>query len=478
MKFNKTWTKRALIGGLLAFAGTFSACDKDDDQSNNGNNNNNDDNSGKTVTVKDDGSGTGTTTWTSDKTYILDGFVFVNEGQTLTIEPGTVIKGKPGTGSDASALIVARGGKIKAQGKPTNPIIFTAEADDVSDPTDIGPKTRGLWGGVIILGKAGLNSQPGETQVEGIPTSETRGLYGGNQDDHDAGVFKYVSIRHGGSNIGAGNEINGLTLAGVGTETEVHHVEVFANVDDGVEWFGGTAQTHHLVTALCGDDSYDYDEGFRGKGQFWFAIQDPDKGDRGGEHDGGTDPEEGKPYGTPEIRNATYIGGGLNKDRNVLLMRDNAGGQYWSSIFANWQNGVQIENASSASENSFDRFQAGDLALAENIFVDVVSSGTSASAGDIFKVSDPGVNGGQDQTDFENSFSAKNNKVADPGLSYTVSTSGGLDPIPSNAGVVNGAPSPNDPFFDAVNYRGAFDPSKSNTWMKGWTFLDEAGFLD
>ena len=119
------------------------------------------------VVVTDDGSGTGTTTWTSDNTYVLDGFVFVNDGDVLTIEPGTVVKGRSGSGADASALVVARGGQIQANGTAQAPIVFTFEEDalDGSTPYDV----RGQWGGVILLGNAQLNSSPGETQIEGIP---------------------------------------------------------------------------------------------------------------------------------------------------------------------------------------------------------------------------------------------------------------------------------------------------------------------
>ena len=140
--------------------------------------------------------------WTADNEYILNGLVFVDPGASLTIQPGTVIKGKPGQGENSSALVVARGGKIFASATAEDPIIFTAEADDVNNPTDLPLNTRGLWGGVIILGNASLNSEPGETPIEGIPTTESRGIYGGNDDADNSGVFRYVSIRYGGRHWG------------------------------------------------------------------------------------------------------------------------------------------------------------------------------------------------------------------------------------------------------------------------------------
>ncbi|MGB0881419.1 MAG: hypothetical protein ACPGSO_00590, partial [Vicingaceae bacterium] len=253
---------------------------------------------GKTITVTDN---TGTTTWTKENTYLLDGFVFVNPGQTLTIEPGTVVKGKPGTGASASALIVAKGATINACGTASNPIIFTFEADPLDG--SVGMTTTGQWGGVIILGSARLNTVPATQNIEGIPTSESRGSYGGTNDNDNSGSLCYVSIRHGGTDIGAGNEINGLTLGGVGAGTSIHHIEVVANADDGVEFFGGAPNLKHILVSNVGDDSYDYDQGFRGKGQFWVAIENANS-DRGGEHDGGTSPEDGLPYATPVIYNA------------------------------------------------------------------------------------------------------------------------------------------------------------------------------
>lgn len=336
------------------------------------------------VVVTDDGSGTGTTTWTSDNTYVLDGFVFVNDGDVLTIEPGTVVKGRSGSGADASALVVARGGQIQANGTAQAPIVFTFEEDalDGSTPYDV----RGQWGGVILLGNAQLNSSPGETQIEGIPDTEPRGRYGGNDDMDGSGTMTYVSIRHGGTDIGAGNEINGLTLGGVGSGTMLHHIEVISNADDGVEFFGGTASIKHVLTAFCGDDSFDYDEGWRGYGQFWCTIQDEGEGDRGGEHDGGTDPEDGAPYAHPVIHNATYVGRGAEAGRRALTMRDNAGGEYHNSIFYNWGKGVDIENLASG-EDSHARFESGELALAGNVFDACTSLGLEATAGDLFTIS-------------------------------------------------------------------------------------------
>ncbi|MFH2095778.1 MAG: hypothetical protein ABIJ16_08740 [Bacteroidota bacterium] len=421
-----------------------------------------------TIIITDNGSGTGTTVWTSDKEYILDGLVFVNDGQTLTIEAGTVIKGKPGTGENASALIVARGGKINATGTASDPIIFTAEADDLAGSVDV--KARGLWGGLILLGNARLNSSPGETAIEGIPTSEPRGIYGGNDDSDNSGTLKYISIRHGGTDIGEGNEINGLTLGGVGSGTTIEYIEVISNADDGVEFFGGTVQCKNMVVAFCGDDCFDYDEGFRGKGQFWVAIQDPSEGDRVGEHDGGTSPETGQPYAIPEIFNATYVGRGAGQGVRIMTLRDNAGGKYKNSIFLNQDKGVDIELLS--GEGSFDRWQAGELELANNIFHNV-ADGTAAG---IFKISfGDGASSNADSanaaTDFAGYFTTAGNVVADPGVTVTTSS---WSLIPSGADVTSNLATYPASWFENVSYKGAFAPGASN-WAAGWTLVSTAG---
>ncbi|MEX2593610.1 MAG: hypothetical protein WD426_12625 [Anditalea sp.] len=209
-------------------------------------------------------------TWTSGNTYILAGRIFVNDGATLTIEPGVVVKGEAGTGTNATALVVARGGKLMAEGTAENPIIFTSVADEtepgmIASP-NLDPEINGLWGGVLILGKApiSVSSNASDFQIEGIPPSDTRGLYGGDDPEDNSGVIRYISIRHGGANIGEGNEINGLTLGGVGSGTVVENVEVVANQDDGIEWFGGTVNVTNAVVWNAGDDGLDTDQAWSG----------------------------------------------------------------------------------------------------------------------------------------------------------------------------------------------------------------------
>lgn len=404
------------------------------------------------TTITDRGEGVGTMTFTKDITWVLNGLVFVNSGQTLTVEPGTLIKGKSGQGDNASALIVARGGMIMAEGTASEPIIMTSETDGGQLPAT----ARGLWGGLIVLGNAGLNSSPGESAIEGIPTSETRGLYGGDNDADNSGKLAYISIRHGGTDIGAGNEINGLTLGGVGHGTSIHHIEIVANNDDGVEFFGGTVNVNNICIAYCGDDNVDYDEGWRGKAQFIFVTQDPASGDRGGEHDGGTDPEDAQPYATPVFYNCTYMGNG---GKRALTFRDNAGGEYHNSIFYNWDKGVDIEDLTGDGEDSKKRFEAGQLKIVDNIFYMVAGDDVAKiilSASSDAALADKDLNG---------TANSSGNKVEDPGLV------GGIPTKDVTATGLSG-----DGFIKNVTYKGAFEPG-IDAWIKGWTKTDADGLI-
>jgi hypothetical protein len=229
---------------------------------------------------------TSDTTWYAGTIYQLAGRITVTAGVTLTIEPGTIIKGEAGIGANATALLVARGGKLNANGTATSPIIFTSVADEI-DYADMAAgnfaspnleaSVNGLWGGVIVLGKAPISASNdagvvSEVQIEGIPTSDPNGLYGGNDAADNSGTIRYISIRHGGANIGAGNEINGLTLGGVGNGTIIDNIEVVANQDDGIEWFGGTVDVTNVVVWKSGDDAIDTDQAWSGELSNFIVI--------------------------------------------------------------------------------------------------------------------------------------------------------------------------------------------------------------
>ena len=417
------------------------------------------------VSISDNGAGTGTTTWRKDRDYLLEGLVFVNDGQTLTIEPGTVIRAKTGQGSAASALIVARGGVIIADGTAADPIIFTCENDDLNG--SVQTEAKGLWGGVIILGAASLNNLYGENHIEGIPLSEPRATYGGIFDNDYSGIFRYVSIRHAGTNIGDGNEINGLSLGGVGSETIIDHIEVISNADDGFEFFGGTVNAKYLIASFCGDDSYDYDEGFRGKGQFWVGIQDFQEGSQLLEANGGSFPENGRPLSAPLLFNLTLVGSGMDNDCSQAAYSRNAGGWLANSILLNQQYGVSIEYKPDL-EDSYQQFKNGSLKLKSNVFFDVANNDTSA----IFEVltESVGVDLEEQNARIREHFSMEKNKVEDPGLIYT----GGIYRLVISDYVFTGlAPYPDD-WFDHVGYQGAFG---TFNWASGWTLISQEGIL-
>ena len=202
--------------------------------------------------------------------WTLEGRVIVPNGVTLTIPAGTIIKAAAGTGANASSLVIARGGMINAEGTASAPIIMTSTSDDIAvgqtSGTSLTENVRGLWGGLLLLGNApcSFSGDVSELQIEGIPASETNGLYGGSDPADNSGVLRYVSIRHGGAEIGEGNEINGLTLGGVGTGTTIENIEVVGNVDDGIEFFGGTVNASGLLVWGQGDDGLDIDQAYAG----------------------------------------------------------------------------------------------------------------------------------------------------------------------------------------------------------------------
>ncbi len=249
------------------------------------------------------------TTWETGNTYILTNRIAVTSGNTLIIEPGVVIKGQAGTGANATALIIARGAKIDAQGSETQPIIFTTVADEIepgqiSSP-NLDPDLNGLWGGLIILGNAPISADANAVQIEGIPPSDQNGLYGGNNPSDNSGTLRYVSIRHGGSNIGEGNEINGLTLGGVGNGTTIEYVEIVANQDDGIEWFGGNVNVTNALVWNAGDDAIDTDQSWGGTLDNFIVVN---AGDECFELDG----PEGSFEDEHTIINGTVYAGGAD----------------------------------------------------------------------------------------------------------------------------------------------------------------------
>lgn len=388
--------------------------------------------------------------------YILDGFVIVEDGATITIPANTLIEGEPGQGENASALIIKKGGMIEANGTANEPIIFTGLGDG-REGTFL-KQVQGLWGGVIILGNATTNNTTAK-RIEGVP-EEYDAFYGsdgniGASDDDNSGTLTYVSIRHGGTDIGAGNEINGLSLGAVGAGTTFDYIEVISNVDDGVEFFGGAPELKHVLTALCGDDSYDYDEGFHGKGQFWAAIQGEGTGDRCAEQDGGTGSDEtAAPYAEPVILNASYI---ANEDGAYVIFRDNAAGHYANSIFALAAEGIRVEYRDD-KHSSYDWITD---ATPEAV-LRINNSLWSGMGGTVFAKAESGTLPADHETVMNNWYSSNANFEEDMGVDAD-------NPVPAAASANPVMASPGG-FYEAAAYHGAFEPGGTN-WAAGWTLM-------
>lgn len=419
--------------------------------------------------------------WTKENTYILDGLVFVEEGAILNIEAGTVVKfttradeGNP------SALVIARGGKIFATGTKDAPIIFTSELDDVNNPDDLGPADNALWGGIALLGKA-VTQKRGSSEValEGIPSTETRALYGGNDNNDSSGELSYVSIRHGGRVLTAGSELNGLSLGAVGAGTKLEYIEIYANSDDGIEFFGGTANLKHAVVAFVEDDCYDWDEVYTGKGQFWFSIQRPDVGDHGGELDGSTD-DDLVPYSNPTVYNWTHIGTGKTATAGGIgwLLRAGTAGTIGNSIVTELRGKtIEVQDKAGDVNDAYEKLKKGELKLLNNLFWNSGAFTTlDATSTGIIRV----TSGAQEPSaaTLVNHLSENKNAFSDPGiLAISRAKDQGLDPRPStNIGTNLAAYPAGDPFFSTVNYKGAFDPVGDH-WLRGWTALHQNGHL-
>lgn len=283
-----------------------------------------------------------------------------------------------------------------------------------------------------MLGKASINSRangevagfPATDQIEGVSVTTDQiplVTFGGTADADNSGVIKYVSIRHGGAKLGTANEINGLTLGGVGSGTTLSYIEVYANQDDGYEFFGGTVNADHLVAACCGDDSFDFDQGFRGNLQFLFTVQVVDgdaPDDPAIEWDGATSPLTATPISSVTVSNLTAIGLGESGNNAPINPRDNVTVKLYNSAFVNYARGIEIES------------DIGDVApdIQSNVwFSHIAAQNTATAWGTSNSSSD------QDATAYFTN-AALNNVIADPlmtGISYT--TNAGLDPRPANS---------------------------------------------
>jgi hypothetical protein len=304
------------------------------------------------------------TTWTANNIYNLASQIYVLPGATLTIEPGTVIAS---TANAGGSLCVTRGAQIFVNGTERNPVIMTSDADRATwvggDPkTGTWRAACNEWGNLTICGRGYVseNLNPATNTatpnaanygtMEGLTPAfpgDTRVYYGGGNDDDDSGNISYLSLRYGGKVVALTNELNGLSMGGVGRGTDVHHVEIMNNVDDGIEVWGGTVNFKHLSIWNVGDDSFDVDQGWRGRAQFGLIVQGYSVpasqgsgwGDNAIEMDG-AEQSDYQPVTTATIYNFTVIGcpttpvtGGTGGTDHGIALRDNARVQFRNCIF-------------------------------------------------------------------------------------------------------------------------------------------------
>ena len=322
-----------LLSALLSAAVLMTACKKEDDDEPTDTGT---DPREFTVTTSGDvstveGNSDVSYTFTSDKTWVLKGFVYVESGATLTIEPGTVVRGDKDT---KGTLIIKRGAMIMAEGTASQPIVFTSNQP-------IGSRAAGDWGGLIICGKAKNNQPGGEATVEG----GVEATYGGTSDNDNSGILRYARIEFPGIPFQPNQEINGLTLASVGRGTSIDHVQVSFSGDDSYEWFGGNVDVKYLVAYKGLDDDFDMDNGYSGRFQFGVAQREPNTADQSGsnglEHDNDANGTTAEPFTTPVISNVSIFGpkadAGTSINSNFKRsnhLRRNAHTRVFNSLFA------------------------------------------------------------------------------------------------------------------------------------------------
>ena len=448
------------------------------------------------------------------KTWILDKKIYVPNGKVLTIQPGTVIKGRFRSTPDSSvALTVERGGKIFASGNPDCQIVFTAEADNLDGSYPI--SNTGKWGGICIAGKASNNLtlaangpfQPGVGDgkiavadglgtFEGFASSNSKDQFGVNltagesfDDNDNSGILRYVSIRHSGAILQVGGELNALSLGSVGRGTTIDHIEIVSCADDGIEFWGGTVNVKYASMLFSNDDMFDWDDGYSGKAQFIFGMKTDNTAsvdaDNGFEMDADDQKSNNTPRSHPVIYNVTMIGNNkttLTSDGSGLAAieaKELTEGEIYNSIFANWRYGLNLIKSLGTRTGTSEAYHnwsatAGNgsqsLKIKCNTFVnafqkaiaiDKNGTGTATAADSIqFFTTDlntavatlPGFDYNFTVNNTTNTFSVKPDVVPNPAISTTGC------PVPAVDG-----------FFTQTNYRGAFASSGKN-WLSDWSY--------
>lgn len=442
--------------------------------------------SGQTITLT--GRINADTILRKQNTYILKGPVYMVGNHTMTIEAGTTIKGSF-SGADVAFLVITRGSKINAIGSPTEPIVFTSASPN--------PQS-GDWGGIVLCGKAGINTTYNGTvglyQVEGgIDNANGDGLAGSGDavaptpvNNDNSGTLSFVRIEYAGYAFQPDKEINSLTMAGVGNGTTIDHIQVVYAKDDAYEWFGGTVNCKYLIAYKTQDDDFDTDNGFSGKIQFGLVIRDSVIADistsEAFESDNNATGTTATPKTSAIFSNITAIGPratltnvGSSLFRCGAQIRRNSAMSLYNSIIMGWPQGIFIDaqlGTSTALNIEDSTLRLRNVTLAGNS-VNLAFSGTAGAT----------INSLATLTTwFTNSFynndllaNTSDAKLIQP-FNYTAP-----DPTPFGGGsgnqkILNGgefsdAKFAGDTFFDkTVTFRGAIAPAGAlATWWKGWT---------
>jgi hypothetical protein len=273
---------------------------------------------------------------TNDKAYRVSGIVLVRDGGVLTIDPGTVIMGAPGSFPNASVLLIGTDGRVVANGTRSRPIIMTSQQPH-------GSRNRGDWGGFIMLGKAQVNDASGALTIEGLPENDdTR--YGGQDNTHNCGSLRYVRVEFAGSLIRPNEEVNSFTWGACGTQTHGEYLQAHYGFDDSFEWFGGTNNQKYLVGTYGADDYYDVQIGYSGKTQHGVFVSNADLSNRGIESDNYERDFAARPLGNPTTYNMTFIGSNLQgfdeATSPCLFFRRGSGGSFNNNLCFNWTTGT------------------------------------------------------------------------------------------------------------------------------------------
>jgi len=418
---------------------------------------------------------------------ILRGKVYITNGATITVEPGAVVRGSF-TGSDVAVLVITRGAKINARGTATEPIVFTSASPN--------PQS-GDWGGIVLCGKANVNTsfngKQGVFQVEGeIDNAQGDGLAGYGDltpatpvDNDNSGVLSYVRIEYAGYAFQPDKEVNSLTLAAVGSGTTIDHIQVTYAKDDAYEWFGGTVNAKYLIAWKTQDDDFDTDNGYSGKVQFGLVIRDSVIADistsEAFESDNNSSGTTATPKTSAIFSNITAIGPrassanvGNSLYRAGAQIRRNSSLSIYNSVIMGWPQGILIDASTGTPtdkniQDSSLRIRYTTLA-GNGIAVKYAASTSQAT----------GWTDADAVAWFTNPFFGNTilNTTADAKLIQPFNY-GTPDPtpfggtngyVPINAGGNFTDTKLNDPFFTVVTFRGAIAPAGvESTWWKGWT---------